>query len=252
MLAPLLLFGACRQRANVNYYTLEQDIQIGKSISEEIEAAKFQYPILPERGNEELYRYVRGLKDRILATGKVANAKEFAWQVKIIRDKEVQNAFCLPGGYIYIFTGLIQFLDSEDQLAGVMGHEIAHAANRHATRQWSKAMPAQRLADALLGKGEGLKQLAVGLASLKFSRSHETEADDFSVQYLCGMNLNADGSAGFFKKIEAMTGTPPEWLSTHPSSKNRVQKIEAAARSLGCTGTQTNAAAYQHIKNLIP
>jgi beta-barrel assembly-enhancing protease len=236
----------------VNHYSLEDDKSIGKIICDEIEQNAWQYPLLAEKGNEEVYRYVRGIKDKILATGKVENAKAFDWRIKIIKDDNIENAFCTPGGNIYIFTGLIKFLDSEDQFAGIMAHEIAHAAGRHSTRQMSKSMPAQRLADALLGKNNALKMITVGLFNLKFNRKHEAEADALAVQYLCGMGLKADGFAGFFKKIDDGTHpTPPQWLSTHPSSKNRIKKIETNALELGCEGKKENVQQFLRIKKLL-
>lgn len=261
LLAALFLAAAFTQHCSTlkkewdqaNVYSVADDKKLGLEVSKQIEKDQKNYPILPEQGNEELYKYVRGLKDKILATGKVEHRKEFAWQVKIINDKKTLNAFCTPGGYIYVYTGLIKYLDSEDQLAGVMGHEIGHAAARHSTRQMTKTMPAAVLADAILGKQEAVKQVAVGLLSLKFSRAHETEADDLSVTYLCATGLNAAGCAGFFKKIEKQGGSggTPEWLSTHPSSKSRVKDIEAKAKNLGCKGKDTNSKEYERIKSLI-
>lgn len=234
-----------------NYFSLEDDKLLGLEVAQEIEKQTHTYPVLPEKGNEEVYHYVRSLRDRILGTGKVAHARDFDWKIKIIRDDETQNAFCAPGGHIYVFTGLIKFLDSEDQLAGVLAHEIAHAANRHYTRHISKSMPARTVADALFGKSDAAKIIAVGLLSLKYSREFETEADDFAVKYLCGLGVRADGVAGFFKKIEALEAAPPQWLSTHPSPKNRVQSIENQAKALECKGTQTNVAEYRRIQSLL-
>ena len=122
----------------LNFFPVEQDVTLGQQVSQQIADDPEQFPILPEQGNEEVYKYIRNMTDKILNTGKVANKDLFAWEVKIIKDDETLNAFCTPGGYIYVYTGLIKFLDSEDQLAGVMGHEIAHAALRHSTRQMTK------------------------------------------------------------------------------------------------------------------
>ncbi|MCB0581461.1 MAG: M48 family metalloprotease, partial [Phaeodactylibacter sp.] len=121
-----------------NLFTPDQDMQLGQQVAQQIADDPAQFPVLPERGNEEAYAYIRKIRDKILNTGKVAYKDEFAWEVKIIKDDNTLNAFCTPGGHIYVYTGLIKFLDSEDQLAGVMGHEIAHAAQRHSTRQMTK------------------------------------------------------------------------------------------------------------------
>ncbi|MCB0643084.1 MAG: M48 family metallopeptidase, partial [Phaeodactylibacter sp.] len=145
------------------------------------------------------------------------------------------------------------YLDSEDQLMGVLGHEIAHAALRHSTRQLTQLYGLQIVGSILTGNSEPglIEQIALSLASLKFSRKHETVADNRSVVYLCGTNRNASGAAGFFKKIQGQAGTPPQFLSTHPDPGNRVQNIETLSEDLGCKGTQTNQSKYASMKNLL-
>ncbi len=236
-----------------NLFTVQDDIALGKQFSQQIESDTKQFPILPEQGNEEVYKYIRGLTQQLLRTGKVAHANEFVWQVKIINDNETLNAFAVPGGYLYVYTGLIKFLDTEDQLAGVMGHEIAHAALRHSTQQMSKIYGLDALRQIITGKTDPglMEQIALGLVSLKFSRAHESQADEHSVIYLCGTNLNASGAAGFFEKIQGKGGTPPEFLSTHPDPGNRVKDIKAKAQSLNCTGKNVNKTEYDRIKKLL-
>jgi predicted Zn-dependent protease len=175
----------------------------------------------------------------------------FAWQVKIIKDDKTLNAFCTPGGYIYVYTGLIKFLDTEDELAGVMAHEIAHAANRHSTRQMTKMLGLKVLSDALTGNRKAFGEVFSAVVGLKFSRTHETEADNFSVTYLCGTGWNAAGAAGFFQKIQSKGGTPPQFLSTHPSPKNRIEKIGLKAKQLNCKGTAKNQSEYAQKKALL-
>ncbi len=235
-----------------NLFSPEQDLELGRQTEAQIAADPKRFPILPERGNEELYSYVRGISNKLLNTGKVNHRDKFAWEVKIIDDPKTLNAFCTPGGYIYVYTGIIKFLDSEDQLAGVMGHEIAHAALRHSTRQMSQVYGIAALTSIVTGNANPglLEQIALGLISLKFSRNHEIEADTHSVIYLCETGYNAAGAAGFFKKMEGQP-TPPQFLSTHPNPGNRVENIEKRAREMGCQGTQTNVREYERIKRLI-
>ncbi|MBK7409598.1 MAG: M48 family metalloprotease [Saprospirales bacterium] len=235
---------------SVNFFSVQDEITLGKQVEQEIAGDPAQFPLLPEKGNEEVYQYVRGLAKKILNTGKVAYKDEFAWEVKIIKDDKTLNAFCTPGGYIYVYTGLIKFLDSEDQLMGVMGHEIAHAALRHSTRNLTKIYGIEMLYQIITGKAQPgmLEQIALGLVSLKFSRDHETEADENSVLYLCGTTYNAAGAAGFFKKMQGQP-TPPAFLSTHPDPGNRVANMEKKKVELNCKGTMTNQSAYQNIKS---
>jgi beta-barrel assembly-enhancing protease len=247
---------ALKKADEINLLTLEQEMELGKQVKKEIESDPKKYPLLPEAGNEQAYAYIRGLTQKILNTGKVANRSAFAWEVKIIKDDKTLNAFCTPGGYIYVYTGLIKFLDSEDQLAGVMGHEIAHAAQRHTGRSITKSYGVSAVLGILMGNSNSkntqlAKQIAEGVVGLKFSRNHETEADEQSVRYLCGTEYNAAGAAGFFKKIQSQGGAPPEFLSTHPDPKNRVKDIEANAAKSGCQGKATNTQGYAKIKALL-
>ncbi len=248
----LLLSLGC---GRVNLFSLDQDKQLGAQTNTQILADPKQFPVLPEKGNEEAYRYVRGITQRILNSGKVEHKDEFPWEVRLIDDDETLNAFATPGGYIYVYTGLIKYLDSEDELAGVMGHEIAHADQRHSTQQMTQLYGVQALAALASGNatGELAGRMVTSLASLKFSRSHETEADSYSVIYLCPTGYESDGAAGFFRKLEAggSGGRPPEFLSTHPNPGNRVANIEKQAQALGCTGKESNTAEYAKIKKLL-
>lgn len=253
LLISSIFFTSCR---SLNVFSLQQDVDLGKKVSAQIESDPKKYPILPEKGNEEVYKYLRGITQKLISSGRVAHSNDFSWQTKIINDPKTLNAFCTPGGYIYVYTGLIKFLDSEDQLAGVMGHEIGHAALRHSTRQMTQLYGIDLLATLALGNGgQKLKELTEGLVGLKFSRGHEKEADDYSVSILCGTGYNAAGAAGFFKKIEAKSdgksGGTPVFLSTHPAPKNRIENIQNKAVKLGCTGKSTNTAQYNKIKQLL-
>lgn len=241
---------------------ISEDAKLGQQVSQEIANNPKQFPVLSESGNGEAYSYIRGITNKILNSGAVENSKAFPWTVKIIKDDKTLNAFCTPGGYIYVYTGLIKYLDSEDQLAGVMGHEIAHADKRHSMRQLVKSYGVQALLGigtsvATSGKSQGaqqtantLAQVASAVVGLSFSREHETEADNASVRYLCSTNYNAAGAAAFFEKL-GNAGSPPEFLSTHPNPANRVQNIHAQADKAGCKGNLKNESQYQRIKRLL-
>ena len=268
-LLALLLFSfsffACKVAnglTNALMPDISEDVKMGQQTASEISSKPSQFPLLPERGNEEVYSYVRGITSKILNSGNVEHAKDFPWEVKIINDPKTLNAFCTPGGYIYVYTGLIKYLDTEDQLAGVMGHEIAHADKRHSMRQLYQSYGVQILAAigasvATQGQSASTQkaamnaaQLASAVVGLKFSREHETEADNMSVNYLCGTEYNPAGAAGFFKKI-GNANTPPEFLSTHPNPSNRIENIEAQAAAKTCRGHATNQAQYQRIKAML-
>ena len=236
----------------LNLFSIQDEIALGLQVKQEIESNPADFPILPEAGNEEIYRYIRGLGDQLLNSGQVAYRDEFAWEIKIIDDDETLNAFCTPGGYIYVYTGLIKFLDTEDELLGVLGHEMAHAALRHSTRQLTKIYGLSILTSIITGNAEpGLvEQIALTLVSLKFSRNHETESDEHSVLYLCGTAYNAAGAAGFFQKMEGQP-VPPQFLSTHPNPGDRVVNIKTKKAEYGCGGNKTNPSTYAKKKALL-
>ena len=236
-----------------NLFTLQQDRELGAQVAREIDGNKQQYPVLDSARNVQAYKFLYDMRDKILNAGNVIHKDEFQWRLRIIQDDETLNAFCTPGGYIYVYTGLMKYLDAEDQLAGVLAHEIAHADYRHSTRQITRQYGIQVLLNVLAGDRAALKQITAGLIGLRFSRKHETEADKGSVLYLCPTSYNAAGGAEFFKKIEAAGGTrPPEFLSTHPNPKNRIEVFYQEQLEQGCKGNNDYKTRYQKFLASLP
>lgn len=237
-------------------FSIEDDINLGAQVSREVDStyrAKGQLLDPSNPANKAAYDHLNRIVNRILTSGKVSYSSEFTWDTKIIKDDNVLNAFATPGGHIYVFSGLIKYLDTEDQFAGVLGHEIAHADHRHSTKQLQRQYGLSILLSVALGDNPGtLTQIASSLATLKFDRDAEKEADDYSVVYLGGTNYYAcNGAAGFFQKIisEDQQGRTPEFLSTHPDPGNRVQAINNKAAADGCKTEPSGATTYQDFKN---
>jgi len=253
----MIFFTSCnKDGGGINIFSVEDDKQLGLQMQQEIQGHPAEYPLLSESLYPESYQHIRGVKDAILATGEVAFDTEFEWAVHIIRDDSVLNAFCTPGGYIYFYTGLIKFLDNDAEFAGVMGHEMAHAARRHSTQQMTTAYGIQVLLSVVLGENPALlaqmaADLAAGVAALAFSRNDEYDSDEYSVRYLYKTTYDARGVAGFFEK---MTGSqqPPEFLSTHPNPDNRVEKIHELWLELGGKEGNEYPEEYLAFKNTLP
>lgn len=236
-----------------NLFTIDQDKQLGSQVAAEIDGNQKEYPLLDSASNKEIYAYLYKIRNNILNSGNVKHKDDFQWRLRIIKDDSTLNAFCTPGGYIYVYTGILKFLDNESQLAGVLGHEIGHADMRHSTRQMTKMYGVDALISILAGNRQLLKQVTEGIIGLKFSRAHETEADECSVRYLCPTAYNADGGAGFFKKIQEMGGSKtPEFLSTHPSPEGRIEHFESARIEQGCQGKNDFAAEYKAMVAKLP
>ncbi len=236
------------KKNGVNVFTIQQDRDLGAQVAAEIDGNPAKYPVLDSATYKDVYAYVYKVRNNILNSGKVTHKDDFKWRVRIIKDDSTLNAFCTPGGYIYVYTGILKFLESEDQLAGVLGHEIGHADMRHTTRQMTKLYGVEALLNIIAGDRQLIKDVTEQIVSLKFSRDHETEADQRSVEYLCPTGYNADGGASFFQKMETLgSKNPPEFLSTHPNPANRIEHFRKAKTDLGCTGTQNYKNEYQQM-----
>ena len=238
-------------------FSVDDDIMMGKEFDQQIESDP-EFNILPESQYPEAYSYLYSMRDAILNSGQVKYVDEFSWEMHIIDDPQTLNAFATPGGYIYIYTGLINYLDDASSLAGVMGHEIAHSDERHSSKQLQKNVGVSVVLGILLGDDlQAIQNLTANLLALSFSRSDETDADNQSVEYLCETDFLADGAAFFFEKIEAEGGsTPPEFLSTHPSPDRRVENIREMADMRSC-GTEIEDPtienmSYAQFKALLP
>lgn len=236
-----------------NLFPISKDKELGAQTAQQIESNPTEYPIIDSASNVKLYSYVYAIRNKILNSGEVVHKDDFPWRVRLINNDTILNAFCTPGGYIYIYTGLMKYLSSEDELAGVLGHEMGHADLRHSTEQMTKIYGVQTLLNFLAGDHTLIKNLATNIIGLKFSRDDEAEADAASVRYLCPTDYNADGAAKFFEKIEKeQKSSAPEWLSTHPSPAHRIEHFHTLKTSLGCKGTQTYQSRYQQMIKLIP
>jgi len=210
----------------INLYSIEKEIATGKSLAQEVEkAAKLvDNPLIAEYVNRIGQNIVRNSDAKVPFT------------IKVIDGEEV-NAFSLPGGYLFINTGLIRLTQTEAELASVMSHEIAHVAARHGTRQASRGTIANfaTLPLILLGgwAGYGIQQAAgvlVPMAFLKFSRAFEEEADLLGLQYLYKAGYDPTASVDFFERIQGLEkkkpGTLSKVFSSHPMTDSRLKKTQ--------------------------
>jgi predicted Zn-dependent protease len=170
---------------------------------------------------------------------RVSHRPHLVYHFKIL-DASVVNAFAVPGGYVYFTRGILATVNSEAELAGLIGHEIGHITARHSAKQYSKA----QLAQLGLGVGSifidsqilsGLAQVGVGMFFLRFSRDNEREADDLGVEYSSKVGYDATQMASFFETLERMSpGSDrsglPGWFSTHPNPENRVPIVRERAK----------------------
>lgn len=231
-ISVLILINGCN--TGINLFSQSDDVKLGSEVSDEIAKNSKEYPIF--KGNPSIKKYITNrIFKHILISQQIASKKIYKYQLEIINNPKVFNAFALPGGYIY--TGLLKYLDSEAALAGVLGHEIAHAERRHGTKRITASYGVGFLLNLVLGRNPSqISQIAsnlfVGLAFLANSRSDENEADEFSYNFLKDTRYYPGGVKFFFEHMKAdnlVKNNPGEiekFLSTHPDPIDRIASTD--------------------------
>jgi predicted Zn-dependent protease len=207
--------------------------------------------------NPETVQRVREITKRLIPHTKAfrEDALKWPWEVHVISIDEV-NAWCMPHGKMAMYTGLIEKLKAtDDEIAAVMGHEIAHALREHSRERMSRQMATQLgvgLAGALFGIGDLGQSIAGQVAevtlNLPNSRLHETESDRIGVELAARAGYNPRAAVTLWEKMGKVSGggQPPKWLSTHPPHEERIQDLKAYAEKvqpLYARSKERNAAA---------
>ncbi|MFN0037773.1 MAG: M48 family metallopeptidase [Saprospiraceae bacterium] len=201
--------------------TSGRDVDLVRRVGNDIKAAT------------EVYFKTKGLQSQL---------KDFAWEFNVVDDPSV-NAFCMPGGKVIVYTGILKVTQNEDALAVVMGHEIAHAIANHGNERVSQGLVAQLglttldLGLAMSKKPEQTRSLIMAAAGagaqlgvlLPFSRKHESEADEIGLYLMAMAGYNPNEAAPFWGRMSKAGGgsRPPEFLSTHPDPSKRSDKLKS-------------------------
>jgi Zn-dependent protease with chaperone function len=236
-----------------NKYSVQDDVKLGREASEEV---KKQLPMLNDGRVDD---YVEDVGQRLAgAIPAQFQHREFRYTFDVINQKEI-NAFALPGGPMYLNRGMIESAQTEGEMAGVMGHEIAHVALRHGTAGAGKSQtPAilgtiGQIAGAILGGVGGQilstgSQIGAGLKMAQYSREFERQADILGAQILARAGYDPREMANMFRTIEEQGGGGgPEWMSSHPNPGNRYDAIINESKSLRVQGN-ANTGQFRNIK----
>lgn len=245
--------GRFQVQPGYNQYSPEQDIEIGRQASAEVNR---QMPVLPD--SSPVTKYVQELGKQLAARAPGPNQWPFSFHV--VNVKEI-NAFALPGGPIYVNVGTIQAAEDEAQLVGVLAHEMSHIVLRHGTQQASKQVFAQ-LPLAVLGAtvGQGvagsLAQLGAsfGVQSLflKYSRDAEREADLLGSQIMYDAGYNPYSMVEFFTELEKQGGPGvPQFLSDHPNPGNRERTVSEAISKYPKKQYRKDSAEFERTKSQV-
>ncbi len=235
----------------------QQEVQLGAQYAAEINR---QLPIVQDA---QINRYINSLGDRIAAG---ADSRGIDYRFFVVNSDQV-NAFAVPGGYVYVNRGLIERTANMSELAGVLGHEIAHVSERHGVEQMARMQQTQlgvNLAYVLLGRQpSGVEQAGVQLGAgaffAKHSRKDENEADSRGVRFVTQAGINPQGMVSFFQTLlreqQRSPSSVEQWFSTHPTTQDRIdhtqQEVSAVLASRGTRGLATNSNDYSGFKSRV-
>lgn len=238
------------------------DVELGALTSNQIHSNPKQYPLLDKSKNPVTYTQLKRVVNNILESPDIKEKETFAYDsICIIKDDKMINAFCTPGGYIFVYTGLIKLAKSEDHLASVIGHEIAHAELRHSVKKLSRGIGRQAIiiaAAAAAGASFGVfiaVEVANKFLGLGLGRDQESNADKKSVIYLgTGSHYSSVALADFFEEL-IKSGNDvriPPILSSHPNTENRIKRIRKWADKMGYRTDYGNNPEFKTLQNSLP
>jgi predicted Zn-dependent protease len=234
----------------LNLISVKDEVAIGRQAQQQVRQQ------VPELRDSTVTNYIENLGRRLAAR---ADGPRYPYSFDVANYRDI-NAFALPGGPIWIHRGAIDAARTESQLAGVLAHEIAHIANRHAAEQISKGTMANvglGILGALLGNGTGsqIAQLGAGVAAqatmMKFSRDDEREADMKALLYMKRAGYDPRGMVEFLQVLRAQQGRDPgsvqTFFASHPAPAERVRRLEQEATRLA--GGRRDSQAFQQVQS---
>ena len=239
LLLVLLLTGSSctsvRQYLGASLVSFETEVSLGEKLAAQVER---QQRVLR---NRDVQAYVRLVANQ-LVTHASGDRPEVRYRVTVLDNPNQVNAFALPAGFLYVYTGLLLAADNEAELAGILAHEIGHVVGRHSANQLATQLGLNILVSLALGENsEELASLAAQAgtsgALARFSRDDEREADAFGVKYTIAAGYDPRGLLTFFEKLKKLEGRRQSGLesllSSHPATQERIDRIDRMIQKAG-------------------
>jgi predicted Zn-dependent protease len=236
LLIVFLLFLSCATtgpggRKSLILISSNEEISIGQKMAAQVDSTE---KVLPDN---EVQDYVNGVGQKI---AHVSDRKDLPFHFRILESKEI-NAFATPGGYIYVYSGLLKILDDEAELAGVLSHEISHVVARHGVKKLQQVLGVQVVLSIALGSSSQLSQdlvsTSIGIILQGYSRDNEFEADQFGTFYMEKAGYNPEGMAELLGKLDKLSDKAPTFFeklsASHPPTKERIARVEKEITGFG-------------------
>lgn len=233
-------FSLCKYYSNSQFNEITGETQhVSISAEQEIALGVNSLPAMIEQygglhPDAEAQKFVKGVGQRIVQSSEVKKTP-YQYDFHLLYDPNVVNAFALPGGQVFITQALFNKLETEDQLAGIFGHEVGHVVARHGAERIAKQELTQGLTGAaVVASGDyqtaQAAQMIAGLVNMSYGRDQELESDDLGVRFMIQAGYDPEALVSVMQILESASGgqRQPEFMSTHPSPENRVQKIRDA------------------------
>ncbi|MFH1571493.1 MAG: M48 family metallopeptidase, partial [Gemmatimonadota bacterium] len=243
---------AMRQQLGMALVPVDTEVKLGAQLAGQVEQ---QERVLP---NAQTQAYVAAIFAPLVEASR-RDRSDLQYQVRVLDDREQVNAFALPGGYVYVYTGLLLAADNEAEVAGVLAHEIGHVVARHSANRLATQMGMSVLASAALGEDPAvLAQLAsdlVGVSTMAaFSRDDERAADRYGVTYTIAAGYDPRGLETFFGKLLALEGghqrgTFEGLLASHPATEERIRDLQERILRAGDPGGRLEAERYRQARS---
>lgn len=211
-----------------NIFSTSRELSMGAEFAYEIEN---QVELLDD---EEWAEYVNAIGQKIVS---VCDRQDIDYKFTIVDDTSTVNAFALPGGYLYVYTGLLRMAENEAEVAGVLAHEVGHVVGKHSMKKLTSLYGYQFLLTLALGSNPGQMELLAGeilagLGIVNYGRSNELESDDYAIKYLYALGYDPNGFVTFLEKLGQLRSSNPSFvekiMSTHPEPSERIERARQA------------------------
>lgn len=203
-------------------------IMIGDAISEIINESSNEFNVLAEADYQEVYMHLNTLMDQVANTVYVQKRDDFDWKISILKNDDEINAFILPGGHMYIYSGLLKFLEGEHELVGMMAHEMAYVDSDNLMNQLKNEFGSKNLSKVISDDPEShaiISDIADAMGQMVFSETAVEEADQFCTDIICGFEWDGEGLLSLVKRGGSDPIKTIKWLESRPVTNDRIDNL---------------------------